>query len=373
MKMIFFALWGLSLLLMLAAAAQLWRAFVRKKEEVTRALAKSLGLLFVSIFCVRLAVGLYLADGALVKEPNGLNLFETALDSAVHSLQTFSMDEGYTDYLFAGRDLWQWMSGSAAAVTLAGMYISLQNLLAPIAGGAILLDLLSNLFPWLRYHLQGGRRKYVFSELNEPAVLLAEDLVRAEQGVRLVGEAAAKGRMAVIFTDAYVEKENEQRAELLARARKLGGICLEDDLRQLRLPGRGRVTYLLMDQDPVANLDAAIALQTDYRALCPKADEIDILVFSQDENAGEIFPVVVERGILHTGEIFQHRGFLFRGFLFRGQKPLHITLQRHNPGWASLKMMMVRCRSPRMWSIVEKSVGLILARQIQNVNIPLPY
>ena len=157
---------------------------VRKKEEVTRALAKSLGLLFVSIFCVRLAVGLYLADGALVKEPNGLNLFETALDSAVHSLQTFSMDEGYTDYLFAGRDLWQWMSGSAAAVTLAGMYISLQNLLAPIAGGAILLDLLSNLFPWLRYHLQGGRRKYVFSELNEPAVLLAEDLVRAEQGVR---------------------------------------------------------------------------------------------------------------------------------------------------------------------------------------------
>ena len=62
------------------------------------------------------------------------------------------------------------MSGSAAAVTLAGMYISLQNLLAPIAGGAILLDLLSNLFPWLRYHLQGGRRKYVFSELNEPAV-----------------------------------------------------------------------------------------------------------------------------------------------------------------------------------------------------------
>ena len=94
---------------------------------------------------------------------------------------------------------------------------------------------------------------------------------------------------------------------------------------------------------------------------------------TQDENAGEIFPVVVERGILHTGEIFQHRGFLFRGFLFRGQKPLHITLQRHNPGWASLKMMMVRCRSPRMWSIVEKSVGLILARQIQNVNIPLPY
>ena len=60
MKMIFFALWGLSLLLMLAAAAQLWRAFVRKKEEITRALAKSLGLLFVSIFCVRLAVGLYL-------------------------------------------------------------------------------------------------------------------------------------------------------------------------------------------------------------------------------------------------------------------------------------------------------------------------
>ena len=105
MKMIFFALWGLSLLLLLAAAAQLWRAFVRKKEEVTRALAKSLGLLFVSIFCVRLAVGLYLADGALVKEPNGLNLFETALDSAVHSLQTFSMDEDYTDYLFAGRDL----------------------------------------------------------------------------------------------------------------------------------------------------------------------------------------------------------------------------------------------------------------------------
>ena len=48
MKMIFFALWGLSLLLMLAAAAQLWRAFVRKKEEITRALANSLGLLLAA-------------------------------------------------------------------------------------------------------------------------------------------------------------------------------------------------------------------------------------------------------------------------------------------------------------------------------------
>lgn len=57
MKMTFFALWGLSLLLLLAAAAQLWRAFVRKKKEVTRALAKSLGLLFVSIFCVRAGGG----------------------------------------------------------------------------------------------------------------------------------------------------------------------------------------------------------------------------------------------------------------------------------------------------------------------------
>lgn len=329
MKMIFFALWGLSLLLMLAAAAQLWRAFVRKKEEVTRALAKSLGLLFVSIFCVRLAVGLYLADGALVKEPNGLNLFETALDSAVHSLQTFSMDESYTDYLFAGRDLWQWMSGSAAAVTLAGMYISLQNLLAPISGGAILLDLLSNLFPWLRYHLQGGRRKYVFSELNESAVLLAEDLVRAEQGVRLVGEAAAKGRMAVIFTDAYVDKENEQRAELLARARKLGGICLEDDLQQLRLPGRGRVTYLLMDQDPMANLDAAIALQTDCRALCPKADEIDILVFSQDENAGEILKQAQARlgaGAPVTKVVREDVALAYR---LLTQQPLYLPLLNH--------------------------------------------
>ena len=288
MRLIFLALWGMSLLMMLAALEQLWRAFVRKKEEITRALAKSLGFLFVSIFCVRLAVGLFLGDGALVEEPTGLNWIETMLDSVVHSLQTFSMDEGYTDYLFAGRDLWRWLSGSEAAVTLAGLYISLQNLLAPIAGGAILLDLLSNLFPWIRYYLQGNRHKYVFSELNEPAVLLAEDLVRVGRGVGLVGEAAAKGRISIIFTDAYVDKENEQRAELLARARKLGGICLEDDLQQLHLPGRGRVTYLLMDQDSTANLDAAIALQTDCRALCPKAGEIDLLVFSRDENTGEI-------------------------------------------------------------------------------------
>lgn len=58
------------------------------------------------------------------------------------------MDEDYTSYLLSGKEMVRMLVGVASAWEMAySAYASLLNFVAPIAGGAIILDILVNVFP----------------------------------------------------------------------------------------------------------------------------------------------------------------------------------------------------------------------------------
>ncbi|MBQ8647727.1 MAG: hypothetical protein IJ484_06255 [Oscillospiraceae bacterium] len=263
---------------------------VRHQGEATsRTAVLGVLLFYLGVLAVRLAANLYLI-GLPAGDPNHLPLngWEAVMDSAVHAMQTFSTDEDYTLYLTTAKELCLAITGSQLAADLLGGFLAVQNLLAPVVGGAILLSLLSNLFPGLKLFFQRGRVKFVFSELNERSVLLAEALRRYEGSLGLVGEEKVSGPKCIVFTDAYVDLENEQRAELLQRARAVGAICLEEDVTSLKLRGTKRVLYFLMDEEERANLDTAIALAEKIDELCAETDGVDVLLFSRDANASSV-------------------------------------------------------------------------------------
>lgn len=290
-------------------------SLVAKKQFSSRQASVYLLLLgfYLSIFCLRLAVTLYMYRNQIDYYGNldGLELF---LDSAVHSLQTFSMDDDYTLYLSWLRTLSMELVPSAAFAAFICGLSAIQNIMAPVIGGAILLDLLSNLFPRLALYIQIFRPKYVFSELNEKTVCLAENIAADPDFSPNLGGKSGPDlprrrhqKKCIIFTDAYVNRDSERGAELLQRAKRLGAVCLSDDVSTLHLYGGSQVTYLLMDQDETNNLNTAIALSEKtaekdgtvvrvYRKLCGTSPDVQILFFSQNDTSADLVAKIYRQG-----------------------------------------------------------------------------
>ena len=249
-----------------------WKIFSRTLFRGVPSAADRSGLNFgiamtfiASIWCLRYAVGYYTilsaAEGQLVLTPA-----EELLNSLVHTLQTFSMDEDYTEYILNGKSMVAALGGTADGVqNLYGLYSSLLNAAAPIAGGAIVFEILVSVFPTIRLFCSGlcvWREKYYFSELNDASLAMGKS-IRANTGHRYFI------RPLLIYTDAYVDDEEEKGSELLLEAKSIGAICVRDDLDHVRKSRLGSRKFFLIDEDEEGNLQTLVGLtdERNYRFL----------------------------------------------------------------------------------------------------------
>ena len=269
--------------------------YVRMKPGVI-----SLLLVFLAIFCMRYAVGCFVsyraehpAEFDQTEEEESLGYLEEISNSFVHTLQTFSMDEEYTMYVTEGKKMMAWITeGMEPALTtfsvvLYSAVVSLMNAAAPLAGGAIILDVLMAFMPrlklWCCSTFQFRKNQYFFSELNDRSLALAKSLYY-QYGTRIH----------LIFTDAYVDQGDEKSSERLSAAQEIGAICIKHDLlnicandntrliyllrRKLNLSHR---TYLLIDEKEIDNLTTLTALvDKKYKRALLGAE---VWVFSKDD------------------------------------------------------------------------------------------
>lgn len=237
----------------------------RKRRGLTKGLMAGLVLLFGSVLAMRLSAGCFMVTGAYsaVPEYSDLGAVQMVLDSVVHGLQSFSMDEDYTLYMFAVQDMCMELLGIPWLAEAAGVICAVQNVLAPVAGGAVLLDILANIFPTVRLALKKGtgmHNFFVFSELNEDAVCLAEDIVRDENYRKILAANGQTGHPVIIFTDSYIRTDEETHEELKERANILGAICIKTDILCLNLRRARSVYYFLIDSERMNNLSSLAAL-----------------------------------------------------------------------------------------------------------------
>lgn len=203
------------------------------------------GGLIASIWLLRYAVGYYMLTFP-EKGAVSLTWIEEIANSFVHTLQTFSMDEDYTEYITAGREMICKILGEGAyAQFVYGIYASFLNFIAPIAGGAIVAEVLVGIFPKLRLWLWtlpvcAWRKKYYFSKLTEGSLAFAKNIAENERGHFPV----------LIFTDVCDDGERE----LFNRAKQLGAICICDEFNRVRKPTAGKCEYHLIDEDEFCNL-----------------------------------------------------------------------------------------------------------------------
>lgn len=246
-----------------------------KKTTVSRMLLFS-GCLIAAVWCLRYAVGYFSIVSA---DDNTVTLtwWEEIFNRLVHALQTFSMDEEYTDYILNGKEMLGTICGDNSVwIATYGLYVSVLNFFAPIAGGAIIFEILASIFPKLRLqlsHLAFWKGKYYFSELNDASLALAKSVCTIKVSSFM--------KPVIVFTDAYVDDEDEKGSEMLLEAKLLGAICIRDDLSHLKKNKFGMRKFFLIDEAESGNLQTLADLANSSNSTYLKKSEI--YLFTNDD------------------------------------------------------------------------------------------
>lgn len=249
------------------------------------------GYVFTLVFLLRVFVSFFGSietDSGL--ETSGLSALEKIIDSILHTLQTFSLDEDYTGYILEGKQILR----SLGLERLSEMYGNLGyvlNIAAPLTGGALLLDILTNVFPKLNIWLHPFREKYVFSELNEMSICLAEDIIskKSKKSGKKDTYTNRSGLPFIIFADTYADEEEESSSDLMCRAKKIKAVCVKQEISDLFLRQSRSVRYLMTSTDFQSNISSFSGLMENGNNR-PKASE-KMTRFTLTVSLGGVFEI----------------------------------------------------------------------------------
>ena len=236
-------------LLILWTVSRLCRS--RKVDEGNR--SRAFSGLWVVPACLAGALGVFLyaiwyyRKCAYPVSCGGMNALEAMVGSLLKTLRVFGLEEEYPDIIGTVKDMMAELAPSRLfPQVLAEIYISLLMILAPLVGGAILLEFISNIFPAVKLWSAQLRKKRdicYFSELNPASLALAKSVSRYYVDIQ------KKKKPILVFTDCYVDRENEKEYELMLEARKEGAICIRDDLAHIAKRRGGKINFYLIDEN----------------------------------------------------------------------------------------------------------------------------
>ena len=199
-------------------------------------------VLVVGVFCATLIMFLPVHSGGTAGDL--LALWRTILLSVFTSIQVFA----------AGCDF-ELITNNMGTCTedIASVYTAWSAtlfVLAPVFTFGFILSLVQNLTAYLRYLSVCFRDVYIFSELNEGSMALAEDIRKNHPTA------------AVVFTDVFEENE-EQSFELVEQAGRLGAICFKKDILVVnfnRHSSRKNLFFFAIGKDETENLNQSLKL-----------------------------------------------------------------------------------------------------------------
>lgn len=219
----------------------------------------AIGTLFISIFFVKWAITIY--EGGLsadsdpvLKAAIGMSSFERFMDSILHSLQTFSLDENYTDYASAFKEMLQSMCGSKTKL-LGEIYLYTLSVLAPISIAAAVLSFFNEFVTNIKLKFT-VKNLYIFSELNEKSITLAENILKEKR--RFFNQ--------IVFTDVY-KIEEEGPSELIERAKSLNAWFVKRDILSINLCLKkliGKCSFYVIGSDEAENIKHSVGLIRKY-------------------------------------------------------------------------------------------------------------
>ena len=165
-----------------------------------------------------------------------------------NAFQIFTIDADKEIILDSIRTPYAWLTALYAAT------LSVEFVAAPLLSFGFLISFFRNVFVYGRYLLCRFFDVYVFSELNDRSLALAEDL---------------RGRhkhALIVFTDVF-DSNDETGYEYAERARELGALCFKKDILSVNFRRHSRkkqICFFAIGQDEVENITQALKLISVY-------------------------------------------------------------------------------------------------------------
>lgn len=254
---------------------RIWRNFSGKEGpgRTWPGMVPICGCLLGSIWVLRYATGYF----QLLRSPDlDISAAEIFFRSVIETLQTFSLEGDFSEFVLQGKELLRTILGQDTPwAGVYGVYAWALTLLAPLAGGAIILTVLASLFPRLKLrlsYLAFWQTKYFFSELNPYTLALARSIRQSKSGFFT--------RPVLIFANAYRDRPSED--EDLAEAANLRAICLKENLDQTRLSSLGDRKFLLIHEQTASNMQMlGLLANGESQRYLKKAE---VYLFAQDDS-----------------------------------------------------------------------------------------
>ncbi len=176
---------------------------------------------------------------------SGCGAFETFF-IAVHNMIRLFIVDG--EFEFITNHMADLSEGMARAYTL---FFSFLFVVAPLMTFGFVLSFFKNINAYKKYLTHFTSQAFIFSELNERSISLAESLFKNDKKNRIF-----------VFTDVF-EKEEEESYELLERAKEIGAIYFKKDIVTIDFSFHSKnaeLNFFAIGNDQSESIDHALKL-----------------------------------------------------------------------------------------------------------------
>ena len=176
--------------------------------------------------------------------------------------------------------------------------------LAPIFTFGFVLSLFKNLSANAKYIASFFKDVYVFSELNERSIVLANDIKSKNK------------KSVIVFTDAF-EANEKSSFELIEEAKKLRAICFKNDILVVnfkRHSAKKTISFFAIGINEAENLNQALKLVERYK----ERENTNLYVFSTDVGS-ELLLSSTEKSLVKVRRINEVQSLINRVLYERGK------------------------------------------------------
>ena len=177
------------------------------------------------------------------------------------------------------------------------MWIAVLFVLTPVFSFGVILSLFKNVWANVQFVFLYFKDLFVFSELNEKSLSLAQDIKRGN------------GKAALVFCDVF-EQNEESSYEMMEEARKIGAICFKKDILVInfRRHSAGRnTTFFTVGKNETENLNQSLRLIEKYR----KRKNTRLFVLSGKVDS-EMLLTAVDKGFIKVRRINEAQSLVYR-------------------------------------------------------------
>ncbi|MBQ8894762.1 MAG: hypothetical protein IJ043_10205 [Clostridia bacterium] len=212
--------------------------------------------------------------------------------------------------LFVVNSDFEFLAQSVAALSPAlysgySIFLSILFVLAPVLTFGFVLSFFKNITAYQKFLFNFRTEAYIFSELNEKTLALAESISRQP------------GKRMFVFSDVF-EKEEEQSYEMVEKARELGAVCFKKDIVTINFSMHSKSSplhFFTMGADQSENISQALKLMELYRT----RENTHLYVLSTQVEA-EMLLANAESGCIKVRRINEVQSLIYRNLNETGLK-----------------------------------------------------